>query len=112
MRTATILLLFAGTALAGGESFPSGPPVGEKLGDFKAKAFSGPDAGKEFKLLDRTKGGPSLVVFVRNTKITRPAFQFLRPVDEFVSQKDKLAAHVVWVTEDTEATEQWLKAAE
>ena len=30
----------------GQDSFPSGPAVGDKLGDFKSHAHSGPDAGK------------------------------------------------------------------
>src|SRR4051812_2937725 len=63
MNTVVTLLLTAGL-LAGG-SISSGPQVGDKLGDFKAHAFSGADAGKEFKFLDKSKGGPTLLIFVQ-----------------------------------------------
>ncbi len=76
----------------------SGPQVGDKIGDFKALGFSGPEAGKEFQFLTQTKGQATLVIFVH--KITRPALQFLRPVDEFAAQQEKLSAHVVWLTGD------------
>jgi hypothetical protein len=94
----------------GGDSFPSGPPVGDKLGDFKSHAFSGPDAGKEFKLHDKNKASPTLVIFVH--KITRPALQFLRPVDKYAAENEKLAGHIVWLSEDKDKTEEFLKRAE
>src|SRR5688572_18141069 len=100
-----LTLVAAGFALAG--DLPSGPQVGDKLGDFKAHAVSGPDAGKEFKLHDRTKGGPTLVIFMQ--KLTRPGFQFLKPVDAYVAGQDKLSAHIVWLSEDKEKTDEFLK---
>lgn len=114
MFTATALML----ALAiqpGGDSFPSGPQVGDKLPDFKAHAHAGPDAGKEFKLHDRTKGGPTLVIFMHGPSevgITRPGLQFLRPVDKFAADNEKLATQIVWITGDKEKTEGFLKRAE
>lgn len=76
----------------------SGPQVGDKLGDFKALGIFGPQADKEFQFLTQTKGKVTLVIFVQ--KITRPALQFLRPVDEYAAKNDKLSAHVVWLTGD------------
>ena len=76
----------------------SGPRVGDKLGDFKALGFSGPQADKEFQFLSQAKGDATLVVFVH--KITRPALQLLRPVDEYAAKQDKLSAHIVWLTGD------------
>jgi hypothetical protein len=99
----------------GQDSFPSGPPVGEKLGGFKAHAFSGPDAGKEFKLLENAKGRPTLVIFMHaaaENGITRPGLQFLRPVDKYAADNDKLATHIIWITGDKEKTEGFLKRAE
>jgi hypothetical protein len=101
--------------IGGGDSFPSGPAVGEKLGDFKAYAFSGGDAGKEFKFLDKTKGGPTLLIFMHAPNemgITRPGLQFLKPVDKYAADNDKLATHIVWVSGDKEKTEAYLKRAE
>jgi hypothetical protein len=76
----------------------SGPQVGDKIGDFKVLGFSGPEAGKEFQFLTQAKGQANLVVFVH--KITRPALQFLRPVDDYAAKQEKLSAHVVWLTGD------------
>jgi len=91
---------------------PSGPQVGDKLGDFKIHAFSGPEAGKEVMFLSQIKDKPALVIFVQ--KITRPGLQFLRPVDDYASKEEKLAAHVVWLTGDKgdkEETEKFLDRA-
>ena len=109
MFKASALALWLPIFLAG-DSFPSGPPVGDKLGDFKSHAVFGPDAGKEFKLLDKIKASPTLVIFVH--KITRPGLQFLRPVDKYAAENDKLASHVVWLSEDKDKTEEFLKRAE
>ncbi|MBM3996249.1 MAG: hypothetical protein FJ303_19165 [Planctomycetes bacterium] len=95
--------------------FVSGPQVGDKLPDFKSHAHSGPDKGNEFKILDKTKKGPTLLVFMHAPSeigITRPGFQFLKPVDKYASENDKLAAHIVWVTGDKDKIEGWLKRAE
>ncbi|MBI2807860.1 MAG: hypothetical protein HYX68_22995 [Planctomycetes bacterium] len=93
--------------------FASGPQVGDKLPDFKSHAFSGDDAGKEFKILGKTKGGPTLLIFMHATaekfSITRPGNQFLRPVDAYAATQKKLAANIVWVTGDKEKVEGWLK---
>ena len=106
---------FAIVIAAVGDSFPSGPPVGDKLPDFKAHAYFGPDAGKEFKLLDKVKGGPTLLIFMHapgDHAITRPGLQFLRPVDKYASACEKLATQIVWTTADREKTEAFLKRAE
>lgn len=100
---------------AGGDTFPSGPPAGEKLPDFKAHAFFGPDAGKEFMLHAKTKGGPTLLIFMHAPSeigITRPGFQFLKPVDAFAAEQEKLATQIIWVTGDKDNIEKFLKRAE
>jgi hypothetical protein len=108
-------LILAMAFFAGGDSFPSGPQVGDKLGDFKAHGFSGPAAGKEFKVIETAKGGPTLIVFMHapsDVGITRPGLQFLRPVDKYAADNAKLATHIVWVTGDKDKTEGFLKRAE
>jgi hypothetical protein len=113
MLTAQFFLL--ASALFSGDSFPSGPPVGDKLGDFKTYGFSGPDAGKEFKVIEKTKGAPTMIIFMHaqaENGITRPGLQFLRPIDKYASENAKLATHIVWVTADKEKTEAFLKRAE
>jgi hypothetical protein len=99
-------------ALAIGAGVPSGPQVGDKLGDFKLQGFSGPEAGKEFMFLSQVKDKPVLLIFVQ--KITRPGLQLLRPVDEYASKEEKLTSHIVWVTGDKggkEETEKFLERA-
>jgi hypothetical protein len=109
MRSLAVLIL-SGLIAAGGDSFPSGPQVGDKLPGLKVKAFSGPDAGKEVQPVDQAKGGPTLLIFVH--RITRPGLKTLRPIDEFASQHGKLNAHIVWLTEDRDKAEEYLKRAE
>src|SRR5436190_6988010 len=104
----THALLVATVFFGGGDSFPSGPQVGDKLGEFKAHAFSGPDAGKELKVVETTKGNPALIIFMHaqsDVGITRPGLQFLRPVDKYAADNAKLATQIVWITADKEKTE-------
>ena len=107
---AMIALLMTATALAAAGDPTSGPQVGDKLGTFKAKVVTGDDAGKEFQLPLKGKDGPTLIVFVQ--KFSRPAFKLLKPIDEFAGGKEGLAAHVVWITDDVEKTEAYLKKAQ
>jgi hypothetical protein len=105
----SVLALAALLATAG---VPSGPQVGDKLGDFKVHGVSGPEAGKEFMFLSQVKDKPALLIFVH--KITRPGLQFLRPVDDYASKEEKLAAHIVWLTGDKgdkDETEKFLDRA-
>jgi hypothetical protein len=88
MLTAFLVMLLG---VAG--DFPSGPQVGDKLPDFKAHAHFGPDAGKEFMLHQKAKGRPTLIIFMHapgDVAITRPGFQFLKPVDKYASEQEKL----------------------
>ncbi len=106
-----IAFVAAGIVLAGDDSFPSGPQVGQKLTPFKVLSFSGPEAGKELEVLKKSKGEPTLLIFVH--KITRPALRFLRPVDKFAADLDlgKLQAHIVWLSEDKDKTKAFLDRA-
>ena len=88
---------------------PSGPNPGDKLGEFKVLSFSGPNEGKEFEVLKATKDKPALIIFVN--QMTRPALRLLRPIDDYVGKEEKLASHVVWLSEDKEKTEEFLKRA-
>jgi hypothetical protein len=112
MFATTVLML---TMAVQPDSFPSGPQVGDKLPDFKAHGHFGPDAGKEFKILEKTKGGPTLLIFMHapgDAAITRPGLQFLKPVDKYASEQGKLVTQIVWVTGDKDKIEGFLKRAE
>src|SRR5262249_52818045 len=91
-----------------GGDVPSGPMVGDKLPEFKAIGFSGPSEGKEFELVKDAKDKPILMVVVH--KISRPALQLMRPIDDFASKEEKLATQFVWLGEK-EKMEQYLKRA-
>src|SRR5947209_16136222 len=108
MRTILALLLSTSVVLAGDPT--SGPQVGDKLGTFKAKAVTGADAGKEFQFPAKGQDGPTLLIFVQ--KFGRPAFKMLRPIDEFAGGKDGLKTHIIWITDDAEKTEAFLKKAQ
>lgn len=95
------------TVLFGGD-VPSGPMVGDKLPEFKVLGFSGPSEGKEFELVKGAKDKPILVVVVH--KITRPALQLMRPIDDFATKEEKLATQFVWLGEK-EKMEGYLKRA-
>lgn len=111
----TASTLAAMLVIAGGDSFPSGPAVGDKLPDFKSHAYSGGDAGKEFQLHDKIKGKPTLLIFMHGPSdvgITRPGLQLLKSVDKYAGEQENLASHVVWISGDKDKTEGFLKRAE
>ncbi len=103
------------TFVFAGDSFPSGPQVGDKLPDFKLQGHFGPAAGKEIQLHATIKAGPTLLIFMHGPSengITRPGLQFIRPVDKYAAEQDKLSTQIVWITGDKEKTEAFLKRAE
>jgi hypothetical protein len=108
----TTMSAFLLVALFVSAGVPSGPQVGDKLGDFKVQGVFGPEAGKEFMFLSQVKDKPVLLIFVQ--KITRPALKFLRPIDDYANKEEKLTSHVVWLTGDKgdkEETEKFLERA-
>lgn len=102
---------FAGVvaALVGLASVVSGPQKGDPLPEAKAKGQYEPIEAKEFSLLDKAKTEPSLLVFVQ--KLTRPTFRLIRKLDEFAAENATLNAQFVWVSDDLEKTEEFLKRA-
>ncbi|MCS7046761.1 MAG: hypothetical protein NZO58_10425 [Gemmataceae bacterium] len=91
----SVLILLAALVPA---DVSSGPPVGEKIGDFRVLGVTGPQANKEFQPIAEGKGKVTMLLFVQ--KITRPALQLLRPIDDYAAQQEKLNAHIVWLTGD------------
>lgn len=96
--------------LFAGDTFPSGPAVGEKLGDFGIQGVLGENAGKERRFEKETKGKPGVLIFVH--KMTRPTLKLLRPIDDFAAGEPKLFAEVVFLAENKEKMEAYLKLAE
>lgn len=88
----------------------SGPQPSEKLSAFKVLGFTGPQAGKEFELMEQLKGAPTLLVFVH--ELTRPASQLMRPLDLYGAKlaTDGVATHFIWLAADRSAAEDRLRA--
>lgn len=106
MRLIRSLLIFLpGSMLVAGDSFPSGPKVGQKLTPFKVLAFSGPDEGKEVEHFKQAREQPTLLIFVH--RITRPGLKFLRPIDKLAAEltTDKLHGQIVWLDDKDKAKE-------
>ncbi len=105
------VLLLAATAIQADDPVFSGPQPGERLMPFRVLGFAGPQAGKEFEVLDQIRGAPAVLVFVR--EITRPALQLLRPLDLYGTKLagDGLRMHFVWLSADKSRTEQFLQTA-
>jgi hypothetical protein len=87
----------------------SGPQPGEKLAPFKVLGFTGPQAGKQFDLIEQLGAAPTLLMFVH--EVTRPAAQLMRPLDLYGSKlaADGFATHFVWLAADRSATEDRLR---
>jgi hypothetical protein len=92
------------------DTFTSGPRVGEKVGDFGIQGVLGDQAGKERRFEKETKDKPGVLIFVH--KLTRPTLRLLRPIDDFAASEPKLYAEIVFLAENTEKMEAYLKTAE
>lgn len=101
-------LLLAAPALAQERVF-SGPQPGEKLPNFKMKGVVGPRANQEVDLVAEAGEGPVLLIFFHER--TRPAFGLANTLTRFAASRSdkKLTAGVCFLTNDSTATENWLK---
>ncbi|MFO0867260.1 MAG: hypothetical protein U0744_21920 [Gemmataceae bacterium] len=107
MRVLWSLLL---VCALGADDPTSGPAVGEKLGDFGIQGVLGENAGKERRFEKETKDKPGVLIFVH--KLTRPTLRLLRPIDDFAAGEPKLYAEIVFLAENKEKMETYLKTAE
>jgi len=108
MRFAILIAAFSFVATS--DSFPSGPAVGEKIGDFEIRGVLGEGSGKDRRFEKETKDKPGVLIFVH--KLTRPTLRLLRPIDDFVANEPKAYAEVVFLAENKEKMEAYLKTAE
>ena len=83
----------------------SGPKVGEKAGGFEVLAATGDRAGKTLDYLAALDKKPVLLIFVRDKDKTRPAYGFLRVLDQYgqLRQPEGLEVLIVRVAADQEA---------
>lgn len=83
----------------------SGPKVGEEAKGFEVLVATGDQAGKKLDLLSTLKKKPVLLIFVEESKKTRPGFGLLKVLDQYgqLRQPDGLEVLIVRVAEDSDA---------
>ena len=88
---------------------PAGPAIGTRLSQFNVRDCSGPAAGKSLCYFCRYGSRPVVCLFTR--KITPAVSQLIQKLDQQVGEhrRDRLAAFVVVLAEDTAAVERSLK---
>lgn len=107
MRTlGTLMLLALGSAVCLAD-VESGPKAGEKVGELKVAAITGDKEGKDLDYAAERKEEPTVYVFVNAEKFGRPAFRFLKKLDEKIGEAggDKAEAVAVWVGDAAKSKE-------
>jgi hypothetical protein len=113
MTRRLVLALAALGAVAGGaraqDKVFSGPQAGEKLPPFKVRGVFDADAGKDVDFVARADGKPILLVFVHDAN--RPSIGLTRVLMNYATTraKDGLTSGVVWLTDDVNEAETYLK---
>ena len=107
-----VLLLACKGVASADDSVFSGPQVGEKLPPFKAKGVFGDLAGKEFDIIKRADGKSVALIFFHAR--TRPAFGLTNAIMRYAASRSKkgLVSGVIFLTDDSTATEQWMRRVE
>lgn len=105
--TAAILL---STALSRAD-VESGPKVGEKIGELKVFAVSGPVENKEVDYAAERKDAPTVYLFVQSEHFSRPAFRFMKTLDGKLIPAEQTLAIAVWLGDSTEKNKSYLERA-
>jgi hypothetical protein len=91
----------------------SGPAPGEKVPSLKVFSVVGEVENKEIDAAKERAGKPTVYLFVRADRFTRPIARTMKSLDEAVDKlggEAKLVA--VWLTDDKEKTKEYLPTAE
>lgn len=107
--TAGILLLLVSPARGDVES---GPTVGEKVPPLKVLHVVGNNEGNEADATAERAEKPTVYLFVRTDRWTRPAARTIKVLDEKANKEsDDVRLFAVWLTDDKEKTKAYLPLA-
>jgi hypothetical protein len=109
MRKAFVALMMAFTALVARADVDSGPKPGEKVPALKVFSVVGDEENKEIDAAKLRGKKPTIYLFVRADRLTRPIHRAMRTLDQEV---DKLGGETrlfaIWLTDDKEKTKEYL----
>ena len=90
----------------------SGPQPGEQVLPFAVHGVRGDHRGKLVDLVEKSAGGPLLIVFFHEK--TRPGFALTNAVAGFAETRAEngLTSGIVYLTADATETENWLKTVD
>jgi hypothetical protein len=89
----------------------SGPQPNEELPACRVAGVFDDEAGKEWDVVERAKGGPQLIIFVH--KATRPSIGLTRLVTDWAAtrKEDGLDTSIVWLAKDRSEAERYVARA-
>jgi hypothetical protein len=113
MRILFVALLASFVASAARADVDSGPKPGEKVPALKVFSVVGDEENKEIDAAKLRGAKPTIYLFVRADRLTRPIARTMRTLDQEV---DKLGGEIklvaVWLTDDKEKTKEFLPKAQ
>ncbi|QEL20299.1 hypothetical protein [Limnoglobus roseus] len=105
MKAFSMLVLLTAAAACQAD-VESGPKAGEKVGEVKVTVVVGEKEGKEIDFAAERKDEPTVYLFVNAEKFGRPAFRFLKKLDEKIGDAaDKAEVVAVWVGDAAKSKE-------
>jgi hypothetical protein len=108
--TVPVLLFLVSRARA---DVDSGPPVGEKIPALKVLHVVGENEGNEADATADRGEKPTLYLFVRTDRWTRPVARTMKVLDEKANKEsDDVRLVAVWLTDDKEKTKEYLPRAQ
>jgi hypothetical protein len=107
---AAILLFLVSPALA---DVDSGPTVGEKIPPLKVLHVVGDNEGNEADATGDRAEKPTIFLFVRTDRWTRPVARTIKLLDEKANKESEdVRLFAVWLTDDKEKTKEYLPRAQ
>lgn len=109
LGTMALVVACSGLVIADVES---GPKAGTKVPGLKATIVLGEPEGKEVDLAELRKDKPTVYLLVRSDAFGRPAFRFMKTLDEKLGETTAdAAAVIVWMGESADKDTEFLTRA-
>jgi hypothetical protein len=109
MRTISAFVALLVLAQAARADVDSGPTPGEKVPPLKVLSVVGDDENKEIDASGKREDKPTVYLFVRQDRWTRPVGRTMKILDQEVEKLGGEAkAIAVWLTDDKEKTKEYL----